>query len=337
MVLICILAFAAALPFVVLLVLMLKKDVIKHVNRLSEDILSGERENIKLKNYLSNIIESMPSILIAIDENGAVTQWNQAAVIATGISAAEALGRNILDISPMFGDYLQNSMEVMKNRKTVEFYRKRLAKDDEHLKNITLFPLVANCVKGIVFRVDDITELEKKDQQLRQMQKMEIVGNLAGGIAHDFNNMLGGIMGALSVLQHKRRNGTLSENMFGEYLTMMEDSGIRAADMAKQLMLLSRSNETSLNPVDLNSIITHVIKICRNTFDKSVVIELETASEPVMINADPTQIEQVLLNLCVNAGHAMTLMRDEGEPAGGKLESDSGNDSSGFPFYKNTS
>ncbi len=78
--------------------------------------------------------------------------------------------------------------------------------------NVTLFPLTANCVQGIVLRGDDITELEKKDQQLRQMQKMETIGNLAGGIAHDFNNMLGGIMGALSILRHKKTNESLTDD-----------------------------------------------------------------------------------------------------------------------------
>ncbi len=99
MILICIMAFGATLPFIALLVLLLKRDVIKHVNELNENILLNQQENITLKNYLSNIIESMPSILVAIDENGIVTQWNQAAAIATGIPASKALGKSILVVT----------------------------------------------------------------------------------------------------------------------------------------------------------------------------------------------------------------------------------------------
>jgi len=317
--LISLIALGAILPFVIILIILLKRDVVKHVNLLTEEIKTSEQINISLKNYLSNIIESMPSMLITIDENNIVTQWNQAAVIATGIPSSEIMGKQITDATQLFNTYLTSSNEIMNNGKPVEFYRKRLTDDDTHLRNITLFPLVANCAKGLVIRIDDITELEQKDQQLRQMQKMEIVGNLAGGLAHDFNNMLGGIMGALSVIKLKRKNGTLSEAMLNDYLTMMEEAGVRATDMAKQLLFLSHNNETSLIPIDLISIINHTEKICRNTFDKSIIIEMEMPEEPVIISADATQIEQVLLNLFVNASHAMTIMRKANEKHGGKL------------------
>jgi len=89
--------------------------------------------------------------------------------------------------------------------------------------------------------------------------------------------------------------------------------------MVKHLLTLSRKQELSLVPLDLNYPMNHVMKICESSFDKSIELKFEFKESPVMINADPTQIEQVLLNVCVNAGHSMTIMREKNEKWGGKL------------------
>ncbi len=102
-------------------------------------------------------------------------------------------------------------------------------------------------------------------------------------------------------------------------IKLLEESSGRAADMVRQLLALSRKHELTLSPVDLNVTVNHVLKICANTFDKSIEIRSNGCEGPAMVKADPTQMEQVVLNLCVNASHAMTIMRKEGEPAGGTL------------------
>jgi len=168
--------------------------------------------------------------------------------------------------------------------------------------------------------IRDITEQKKAEEDVRQTQKMETIGTLAGGLAHDFNNVLGGIMGTLSVLRFKmNKKSGISENDLLKYLDTIEQSGNRATDMVQQLLALSRKRELSLAPVDLNLTIKHVIKICENSFDKSIKLKPIYRSEPAIVKADPTQIEQVLLNFCVNAGHAMTIMRDKDETWGGEL------------------
>jgi PAS domain S-box-containing protein len=172
-------------------------------------------------------------------------------------------------------------------------------------------------VDGIVF---DITERKRSEEQLRQSQKMEIVGTLAGGLAHDFNNVLGGIMGPLSILDHKLRNKQeIPVEKLSEYIQAMRESSRRAAEMVKQLLTLSRKQEMAFSPVDLSQTINRVMKICRNTFDKSVKLVAYEFPEPAMTKADPTQIEQILLNFCVNACHAMTIMRKTEENWGGEL------------------
>lgn len=279
-----------------------------------------EREILYLKSYLGNIIESMPSMLIAIDADGRVTQWNQAAVETVGVDAAETCGQKLWDIVPYFGKYVNEIEEIIKTRTPKTFHRELLINGGEKYYDITLFPLVTNGTEGIAIRADDITEVDKKEQQLRQSQKMELVGTLAGGLAHDFNNVLGGIIGTLSLIKFKmQKEHYVKEEELKVYLDTMEKAGQRATDMVQQLLAVSRKQELSFAPTDLNLTIRHVMEICENSFDKSIELKPSYLEERAVVNADSTQIEQVLLNLCVNAYHAMSIMREEGERWGGRL------------------
>lgn len=166
----------------------------------------------------------------------------------------------------------------------------------------------------------DVTEVKEKEEQLRQTQKMDTIGTLAGGLAHDFNNVLGGIIGTLSLMRFKLgKDHDISKNALNKYLGTMEESGKRAKNMVHQLLTLSRKQEVSLAPTDINKIIKYVIKVCKSSLDKSVRIKTKFFDKTAMTYADSNQIEQVLLNICVNAAHAMTIMKEEKEKKGGSL------------------
>ncbi|PLX50618.1 MAG: hypothetical protein C0613_03615 [Desulfobulbaceae bacterium] len=279
----------------------------------------AEQEVARIRNYLNNIIESMPSMLVTVDHDSTITQWNSAAYRLSGIPSSQAIGRKIWDVAPFFQKYSSHFKEISRDRPPVKLHREQMNHGSDRIFNMTLFPLVANGTDGIAIRLDDITELETKEQQLRQAQKMESVGTLAGGLAHDFNNVLGGILGNLSLMQFRLAAGEKIEGArLQEYLDRMNSAGNRAADLVRQLLTLSRQQEIDLVPVDLNQSIRHVIKICENSLDKSVEIICRPAPAEARVLADPTQIEQVILNLCINAGHAMTIMR-QNEAWGGRL------------------
>jgi len=166
----------------------------------------------------------------------------------------------------------------------------------------------------------EVEERKKIEEQLVQAQKMETVGTLAGGLAHDFNNILGGIVSPLSLLKRKLKKGDIAKDQLEKYIDIMTESSNRAVDMIKQLLTLSRKQELNLTAVDLISSIKNVIKICDSTFDKSIKIVTNYPDEPAVIKADKTQVEQVLLNFCVNASHAMTIMHEDTKLWGGTLE-----------------
>ncbi|MDA3885845.1 MAG: response regulator [Candidatus Delongbacteria bacterium] len=273
-----------------------------------------------LQNYLLNIIESMPSSLIALDDEGKITQWNQAAVNFTGVARDQAKGKIIWELLPELGIDEDTLKSLHKEKNQKEYYKESIWSGEKRDLNVHLFPLVANGVQGNVIRIDDITDAKNKEQQLLQAQKMETIGTLAGGIAHDFNNILSGIVGAISILTYKlNKNEDFSKDLLREYLNIMEESGKRAGDIVQRLLTLSKKQSTNLEAVNLTEVIDHVENISLNSFDKRIEIKKINTKNNTFIFADFTQIEQLVLNLSINASHAMTIMRSEHEKQGGVL------------------
>jgi len=153
----------------------------------------------------------------------------------------------------------------------------------------------------------DITEKKKLEAQLQQAQKMEAIGTLAGGIAHDFNNILQAIFGYTQILLMAKE----PSNPDYEKLEAIEKSAQRASDLTKRLLIFSRKVESKLRPVDLNNEIEQVSQMLERTIPKMINIKLHLAEDINIINADPAQIEQIMMNLGVNARDAM--------PEGGTL------------------
>ena len=273
-----------------------------------------------LQNYLLNIIESMPSSLIALDKEGKITQWNKAAVEFTGISQIEAKGETIWDLLPNLGIDKYDLIFLANEKDHKEYYKESIWSGEKRNLNVHLFPLIANGVQGNVIRIDDVTDIKRKEEQLIQAQKMETIGTLAGGIAHDFNNILSGIVGVVSILTYKLdKSEEIPKDLLKEYLDIMEESGSRAGDIVQRLLTLSKKQNTNKESVNLTKIIDHVEQICLNSFDKRIEIKKIGTNNNTFIFADFTQIEQVLLNLSINASHAMTIMRSKNEKQGGIL------------------
>jgi len=160
---------------------------------------------------------------------------------------------------------------------------------------------------GLLGVTRDITEKKQLQQQFFQAQKMEGLGTLAGGIAHDFNNLLGGILGYASFMKSKMDE----DNPFLRYVDTIERTAERAAELTSQLLGFARGGKYNVRAINLNKVVDETLEMVGRTFDKSIEIETRLDESIPTIEADAGQLQQVLMNLCVNAGDAM--------PGGGKL------------------
>ncbi len=158
---------------------------------------------------------------------------------------------------------------------------------------------------GIVLVAHEITRRKQLEAQLRQAHKMEAIGTLAGGIAHDFNNILGVMMGYTEMSLDEAERDTRLYRRLGEVLT----AGRRARDLVHQILTFSRQEELDLQPLQVSSIVKETVKLMRASLPSNIRIQLEVRDESATIQANVSQMQQVLMNLCTNAAHAM---RDNG-------------------------
>jgi two-component system, cell cycle sensor histidine kinase and response regulator CckA len=156
-------------------------------------------------------------------------------------------------------------------------------------------------VVGVVGVSQDVTERQRLEEQLRQAQKMEAVGRLAGGVAHDFNNLLTIIMGNLELLD----TDALDYRERGEIVQEARDAATRAAALTRQLLTFSRRQPARPEPVDLNEVVDGLVGLLRRLLGERVTIRTALAPSPVVVRVDRGHVEQVLMNLAVNARDAM--------------------------------
>ena len=147
----------------------------------------------------------------------------------------------------------------------------------------------------------DITERKQLEAELRQSQKMEAIGRLAGGVSHDFNNILAVFMLTLDQL---RSDSSLSNEAM-ELMTELESSARRASDLTRQLLQFSRKHIIQTVAVDLNEIVASLLKMVVRLIGEPIQVTFQRSAEPLLAEVDPSMIDQVILNLCVNARDAM--------------------------------
>lgn len=292
-------------------------------NSMVNNLNISRTELIQSEKKFRDLTDMLPDIIYEADSDLRITYLNR--------SGIEITGYNEEDISE--GVYLNSFVDkkdydifadIYNNSSSEKYFsrHKVMSKNGSSIYGENNMRIFRENGKAVFLRgiIRDISEKQKFEEQLIQSQKMETIGILAGGLAHDFNNVLGGIVSTLSLIKFELKNNMpiRKEDLSG-YIDIMEKSGQRAADMVQQLLTLSRKRETEFLPVDLVHTISNVKKICENTMDKRIKIIAAINYENAYIHADPTQTEQILLNLCINAGHAMTIMRGDEAEHGGTL------------------
>ena len=294
----------------------------------------AEKELKSAKNSITNIINSMPSMLVGMDLNGIITQWNHGAEKVTGVSAVDAVGKSLEETVSDLGINMDKIYEVIKNRKEqVEFRRIRFVNDAYCYEDLTIYPLIANEVEGAVLRLDDVTEQVRLEEMMVQSEKMMSVGGLAAGMAHEINNPLAGMIQTAYVVNDRMTNLDLAANKreaeklgitmntirdfmiargIPKMMNNIRESGTRAAKIVSNMLSFSRKSNSSFSvhkPVEL---LDQIVSLANTDYDlkkkydfRKIEIIREYEENLPLILCEPSKIQQVLLNILLNGAEAM--------------------------------
>jgi two-component system cell cycle sensor histidine kinase/response regulator CckA len=156
-------------------------------------------------------------------------------------------------------------------------------------------------IRNFIVQGMDVTEQRRTEEKLRQSMKMDAIGQLAGGIAHDFNNMLGAIIGSAELISQDAGNN----NRLNKFTNLIINSAENAAVLTKKWLVFSRKGKAVSTPIDAHECINNSLDILERTIDKNIVISRRLEAENATIIGDPIQIQTAVINLGVNASHAM--------------------------------
>jgi PAS domain S-box-containing protein len=258
------------------------------------------KELLSFRKHFEIILKSMTEGILEITPQGRIVYCNPSAISLVGIHEEKLLASNFIDL---FHDHDRERMRTLLS--TLNTHRKTVNGDPPLRLNgkqvsLSLLPIMDEESRTTIILINDVSERKEMEAQLLQAQKMEAIGTLAGGIAHDFNNLLMAIQGNISLLL------LAIDPMHPHYerLKSIERQVQSGSKLTSQLLAFARKGRYDIKPVDLNRLVEET----SNTFGrtrKEITIHRELAPDLFPIEADYVQIEQVLLNLLVNAADAM--------------------------------
>ena len=270
------------------------------------------------KDYAEKLIESANAIIVVLDAEGKVQVFNRAAEEITGYTRQELLGHDCFEIlAPK--DRYPNVWEAFQKSardglpKWIENPILTKAGEERFISWQNTELLERGVVSGSISYGIDITEHKQLEKRLLQSQKMEAIGQLTGGIAHDFNNMLSVILGHAELLKSHLPSG---DPLFKNVLEI-ENAGLHSRDITRQLLAFSRKQIISPKTANLNQLILRIEKTLAKLIGENIDLRFLPQSDLWNVRADPTQIDQLLINLSVNARDAM--------PKGGALTIETSN------------
>jgi PAS domain S-box-containing protein len=249
------------------------------------------------------LVENAHEGIWVVDENGIITFANQRLSAILGYE--QMLGRNINqlvtpDRKRTLLKLLVQNMRGLVAQEEIQM----ICKEGEHVSAIiSSVPIMdGERYKGSFAMVTDITEKKRMETKLLHQQKMESIGTMAGGIAHDFNNILTGVLGYASLLKHRLRG----QDETKRFIDIIETSSLRAADLVRQLLAFSRGTQPEdLQVVYPNRVIRETNRLLESSLGKDLQVELDLHQGLPPIAANSTQVQQAVLNLCLNARDAM--------------------------------
>jgi PAS domain S-box-containing protein len=289
----------------------------RSIIELNLDISQERRSQALLEERearLRSILETAPDAIITIDERGIVQSFSHAAESLFGYAAGEAIGHNVKTLMPepyrTEHDGYLDRYKITGEKHIIGIGRVIQGRR----KDGTVFTMelsvgeIGAAGRNRIFTgfIRDLTAREKMEEELRQAQKMEAVGQLTGGLAHDFNNLLTAISGNLEMLEP-----SVVEDDNRELLREAQEATELGAQLAQRLLAFGRRTPLRPQAIDLNAVALSMVDMLRRTLGEAIKLETVLAPALPLTMADPGQVENLLLNLAINARDAM--------PNGGKL------------------
>lgn len=293
----------------------------------------AKEEVARIRLYLKNMIDSMPSVLIGVDPWGYITVLNQPAEQASGVSWEAAQGRFFGDVFPHLEGQFEQVRQAIQLGRPIKTPRMTLDVQGElHYADVMVYPLMADGASGAVIRMDDVTARVRIESMMVQTEKMLSVGGLAAGMAHEINNPLGAILqGSQNILRRvapdmpqnravasaigidlDRLHRYLEQRQILRFLEGIREAGTRAAKIVADMLSFSRRSESQFALVDVEEMLETVLRLAASDYDlkkkydfKRIAIARDYDPALRLVYCDKTEIEQVILNLVKNAAQAM--------------------------------
>jgi two-component system, cell cycle sensor histidine kinase and response regulator CckA len=261
----------------------------------------------------ASLLDNAQDAILVCDLKYQILYWNKGAERMYGWELNEVLGKNVVDIL-LDGEKkgLEEAHRALQDAgewKTEARHRHRTAQKLIVESRWTLVGNEQGQPDYILIINTDVTEQKRTEEHLLRAQRMESIGTLAGGIAHDLNNILSPIIMSVEMLQLKE-----TDDETRRWLSLIGENAERGADLIKQVLTFARGLEGERIPVQVKHVVKDLINVLQETLPKSIVLKYDIPTSPWLVSADPTQIHQVLMNVCLNARDAM--------PEGGTLRID---------------
>jgi PAS domain S-box-containing protein len=287
-------------------------NISKLIDKISQQNLALRKSEENLRITLNSIGDAV----ITTDAEGKITGMNPVAELLTGWELSYGLGSSMTDIfrlvdAKSFTEIDDPVRKVLQTGNVVDLDSDTvlLTKDRKERRIAISGSPIRNArdeIVGVVLIFRDITEQQKMEEELRQAQKMDSIEQLAGGVAHDFNNMLAGMSGAAELIAFR----TGKDEKIAKFIDMILDTARRAADLNQKLLAFSRKGKTQYVAVNVHDCVMDTVKILEHSIDRRVTITMELKADIATVKGDLSQIQNIVLNLGLNARDAM---QDGGE------------------------
>ncbi len=302
-------------------------------NSMVAQLDAKNKELLQVQSRLKGIVRAMPSVLISLNKDGIITDWNSEAEVMSSIPKKNAIAKNIYEVFPAFSRY-KNLVDQTLSKKMVQNENKVLETRGDEAKyfDIVVYPVINKDYMGAVVRIDDITHRVKLEEMMVQTEKLSSVGALAAGITHEINNPLGIILQGVQNVKRRidknlpanavvaeemnldleKVNGYFEKRKILEFLEGIQKAGERAASIVSNLLQFSRKSTSTKGAADLSDIIEKALELAAADYGlkkqmdfRTIKITKNYEQNLPQVFCSVMEIEQVILNLLKNAAQAM--------------------------------